>query len=135
MSISKIGWCVGRNPPSVLCGIRLIGLPAPSGRDFIGVCLPFPLAGRPFHRFQTSRLNLTKCIIAISGWTFRFCSVAKPLSLYPSVLQFYMWAEFPQIPEGTRKPLTNSPAQQTKAVENPINLPRGFRVFIYNFSC
>ncbi|NLD66121.1 MAG: hypothetical protein GX648_06055, partial [Crenarchaeota archaeon] len=42
--ISKIGWCVGRNPPSVLCGIRLIGLPAPSGRDFIGVCLPFPLA-------------------------------------------------------------------------------------------
>ena len=48
--ISKIGWCVGRNPPSVVCGIRLIGLPAPSGRDFIGDCLPFPLAGRPFHR-------------------------------------------------------------------------------------
>jgi hypothetical protein len=48
--VSEIGWCVGCNPPFVFCGIRLIGLPAPSGRDFIGACLPFPLAGQPFHR-------------------------------------------------------------------------------------
>jgi len=48
----KFGWCVGRNPPFVVCGIRLIGLPAPSGRFLIGACLPFPLAGRPFHRFH-----------------------------------------------------------------------------------
>ena len=26
--VSKKGWRVGCNPPSVLCGIRLIGLPA-----------------------------------------------------------------------------------------------------------
>ena len=56
---SKICWCIGCNPLSVVCGIRLIGLPAPSGRYFIGVCLPFPLAGRPFHRFQSSTLNIT----------------------------------------------------------------------------
>jgi hypothetical protein len=38
---------------------RLIGLPAPSGRCFIGDCLPFPLAGRPFHRFHSSALDIT----------------------------------------------------------------------------
>ena len=57
--VGKIGWCVGCNPPSVVCGIRLIGLPAPSGRFFIGVCLPFPHAGRPFHRFQPNTLDIT----------------------------------------------------------------------------
>jgi len=52
------GWCVGRNPPFVDCGIRLIGLPALSGRFLISVCLPFPLAGRPFHRFQSAHSTL-----------------------------------------------------------------------------
>jgi hypothetical protein len=47
-----VGWCVGCNPPFVFCGIQLSGLPAPSGRFLIGVCLPFPLAGQPFHRFH-----------------------------------------------------------------------------------
>ncbi len=50
VGFSVLGWCVGRNPPFVDCGIRLIGLPALSGRDVISACLPFPLAGRPFHR-------------------------------------------------------------------------------------
>jgi hypothetical protein len=63
--ISKIGWCVGCNPPSVVCGIRLIGLPAPSGRCFIGDCLPFPLAGRPFHRFHSSALDITNVSLPV----------------------------------------------------------------------
>jgi hypothetical protein len=33
---------------------------------------------------------------SLSGWTFRFCSVAKALALFPAELQFYLWAEFPQ---------------------------------------
>jgi hypothetical protein len=39
-----------------------------------------------------------KRFIAKSGWTCRFCSVAKPLGLSPRGLQFYAWAEFPQAP-------------------------------------
>jgi hypothetical protein len=60
-----MGWCVGCNPPSVDCGIRLIGLPAPSGRFFIGVCLPFPHAGRPFHRFQSGTLDITNVSLPV----------------------------------------------------------------------
>ena len=56
--ISKIGWCVGCNPPFVDCGIRLIGLPAPSGRYLIGDCLPFPPAGQPFQRFHQAHSTL-----------------------------------------------------------------------------
>ncbi len=42
-------WCVGRNPPLVFCGIRLIGLPAPPvERSLATVC--------PFH-LQDSRFN------------------------------------------------------------------------------
>jgi hypothetical protein len=70
-----LGWCVGRNPPSVVCGIRLIGLPAPSGRFFIGDCLPFPLAGRPFHRFQTGTLDITNVSSPSPGGRF----VSAPL--------------------------------------------------------
>jgi len=36
-----LGWRVGCNPPSVLCGIRLIGLPALSGRILISAVCPF----------------------------------------------------------------------------------------------
>jgi hypothetical protein len=36
------------------CGIRLIGLPAPSGRFLISELLPFPLSGQPFHRFHNA---------------------------------------------------------------------------------
>ena len=53
-----VGWFAGNNPPFVLCGIWLIGLPALSGRFLISVCLPFPLAGRPFHRFTPTHSTL-----------------------------------------------------------------------------
>ena len=61
----KWAWCVGCNPPSVVSGIRLIGLPAPSGRFFIGDCLPFPHAGRPFHRFQAGALDITNVSLPV----------------------------------------------------------------------
>ncbi len=64
MACYYLSWCVGCNPPFVFCGIRLIGLPAPSGRLFIGVCLPFPHAGQPFHRFTPSILNRFRIIRA-----------------------------------------------------------------------
>jgi hypothetical protein len=65
--VSKIGWCVGRNPPFVDCGIWLIGLPALSGGDLISVCLPFPLAGRPFHRSipAHSTLHMFHCQVRV----------------------------------------------------------------------
>ena len=66
-----VGWCVGCNPPFVDCGIRLIGLPAPSGRFFIGVCLPFPLAGRPFHRFHPASSTLSlRIMVNCTGGRF-----------------------------------------------------------------
>ena len=42
------------------------------GRCFIGDCLPFPLAGRPFHRFQVGALDLTK--VSSPSPTGRFVS-------------------------------------------------------------
>ncbi len=77
-----MGWCVGCNPPFVDCGIRLIGLPAPSGRFFIGAVCPFHLQDG---RFTVSRPadSASKGVIAMSSWTFRFCSVAKALAFPP----------------------------------------------------
>ena len=49
--LSLAGWCVGCNPPFVLDGIQLNGLPAPRAL-LMGAYLPFHLAGRPFHRFH-----------------------------------------------------------------------------------
>src|SRR3990172_2182501 len=79
-----LGWCLGNNPPFVFCGIRLIGLPALSGRDLISACLPFPLAGRPFHRFHQASSTPSRAHHGHTRrWTFRFCSVAKALAFPP----------------------------------------------------
>gem|GEM_PF-3094664 len=109
-----MGRRVGRNPPFVFCGIRLIGLPAPSGRFFIGVCLPFPLAGRPFHRFAPGILDNLACVIGICRMDVSFLLRSQGSHLTPlQALQFYAWAEFPQAFQyEARKPHTNSPAQQ-----------------------
>jgi len=116
-------WCVGCNPPFVFCGIRLIGLPAPSGRFFIGVCLPFPLAGRPFHRFQPSILNIRMHHRHMLGWTFRFCSVAKALALRPCRrCNSTRGRSFLKSLIGTRKPHTNSPAQKIKRKQTAIRI-------------
>ncbi len=79
----KLGWCVGRNPPFVLCGIRLIGLPAPSGRYFIGDRLPFPLAGQPFQRstLAHSALCMHHCQVQLDV-SFLLCCQASRLLLF-----------------------------------------------------
>ena len=60
------GWCAGCNPPSVLDGIRLNGLPAPP-TALIGAYSPFHPAGRPFHRSHAAILDdLTHLIV--TGW-------------------------------------------------------------------
>jgi len=121
--ISKIGWCVGSNPPSVVCGIRLIGLPAPSGRCFIGDCLPFPLAGRPFHRshpaHSTLRVHHSQVRVDVS-FLLR-CQGSR----LPRRVQFYAWAEFPQTLHvlGVRQPHTNSPARYAKSATKEIRIP------------
>lgn len=98
------GWRVGCNPPFVLGGIRLIGLPAPLGRFLTGVCLPFPLAGRPFHRFHFSILNNLACIIGNCWMDVSFLLRCQGSRLTPlRVLQFYLWAEFPQASHGGSK--------------------------------
>jgi hypothetical protein len=108
-----LGWCVGCNPPFVKCGIRLIGLPAPHGRLFTGVCLPFPHAGRhvsPLHTQHSQQLNMHHR--RLHEWTFRFCSVAKALALHPYECCISTCGRsFLKSPIGTRKPHANSPAQ------------------------
>ena len=111
--ISKIGWCVGCNPPSVVCGIRLIGLPAPSGRFFIGVCLPFPHAGRPFHRFQSGALDITNVSSPVQvdvSFLLR-CQGSRPAPCEAAILLVGGVSSDPSI--WVRKPHTNSPAQPT----------------------
>jgi len=86
-----MGWCFGRNPLSVVCGIRLIGLPAPSGRASSATVCPFHmqdgrftvsnpadsasqihhsqfLSGRSFlFRCQTSRSVQRTAFLRVSG--------------------------------------------------------------------
>jgi hypothetical protein len=62
----KIGWCVGSNPPFVVCGIRLIGLPAPSGRDFIGAVCPFHLQDGRF--IASTPANSTSLMCHCQVW-------------------------------------------------------------------
>lgn len=56
-------WRVGCNLPSVLMWHSADRATRTSGRFFISACLPFPLAGRPFHRFSSGILNNLACII------------------------------------------------------------------------
>ncbi len=94
------GWRLGRNPPSVNeCGIRLIGLPALSGRDLISDCLPFPLTGRPFHRSHrafSARLPVHHRPVQDGRFVSAPVPWLSPCTPSKGALQFYAWAEFPQ---------------------------------------
>jgi hypothetical protein len=115
--ISKIGWCVGSNPPFVVCGIRLIGLPAPpvEGHQRLFALSTCRTAVSPLPPELVGTMRAS--FFGVWG-TCRFCSVAKALALHPErVLQFYAWAEFPQtLKFRVRKPHTNSPAQKEMRV-------------------
>jgi hypothetical protein len=116
------GWCVGRNPPFVDCGIRLIGLPALSGRFLISVCLPFPLAGRPFHRSTMAHSTLRMPHRQVQGG--RVVSAPLPrLSPYPRRDCNSTRGRSFLIPRRERKPHTNSPAHHKIGNRNQINIP------------
>ena len=122
-----LGWCLGNNPPFVFCGIRLIGLPALSGRDLISACLPFPLAGRPFHRSHPahSTLQMPHRQVRVDV-SFLLRSQGSRL---PRRVQFYTWAEFPQTFHvlRVRQPHTNSPAHLAKSVSKEIRISTNIR--------
>ncbi len=66
------------------------------GRFLIGDCLPFPLAGRPFHRFQAGALSVTNASSPVQ-LDVSFLLRCQRSRVAPSrELQFYTWAEFPQ---------------------------------------
>ena len=92
----KRGWRVGHNPPSVLCGIQLSGLPA-SFAEIINAYLPLHPTGQPFHRFHSLPQWLNTYHRHPMKWTFRFCSVAQVLTSHFTVLWFCRWMEFPQL--------------------------------------
>ncbi len=118
-----LGWCVGNNPPFVDYGIRLIGLPALSGRDVISACLPFPLAGRPFHRSTPAHSTLSMSHRQVRG-DVSFLLRSQGSRLPPEEVQFYTWAEFPQtlqISGSESHTPTRQPTQKNEA--HPINMP------------
>ena len=93
------------------------------GRFRIGDCLPFPLAGRPFHRFQVGALSVTNA--SSPSPIGRFVSAPLPtLSRCPfRELQFYTWAEFPQThqgPKATHQLASPQANAQTQAIRISI---------------
>ena len=111
----KLGWCVGRNPPFVNCGIRLIGLPAPPVDTSSATVCPFHLQDGRFNA-PTQHTRHCACLIAKSEWTCRFCSVAKALA-------------FPEGCNSTRgrsflKPLTFSGLESHTPTRQPLSQER-----------
>ena len=81
-----------------------------SCRYVISDRLPFPLAGRPFHRSHPahSTLRVPHRQVRVDVSFLLRCQGSR----LPRRVQFYMWAEFPQTLHvvGVRQPHTNSPA-------------------------
>jgi hypothetical protein len=104
-------WCVGSNPPSVVCGIRLIGLPALSRRRSSAHVCPFHLQdGRftessPAH--STSQTLHSPVRVDVSFLLRCQASRLAPLWGCNSTCgrSFLKPRKF-----GARKPHTNSPA-------------------------
>ena len=114
--VGLLGWCVGCNPPSVVCGIRLIGLPAPWVDSSLATVCPFHLQDGRFTgsmlAHSTSQRRHRQVQLDVSFLLRCQRSRVAPFG----ELQFYTWAEFPQTHHfWVRKPHTNSPAQPTIA--------------------
>ena len=93
-----------------------------SCRLVISDCLPFPHAGRPFHRshpaHSTLRVHHRQVRVDVS---FLLRSQGSRL---PRRVQFYAWAEFPQTLHvlWVRQPHTNSPARYAKSATKEIRI-------------
>jgi len=108
----RVGWRVGCNPPSVLCGIWLIGLPALSGRILISAICPFHVQDG---RFTVSTQHFRQ--LSMSHWhLLGGRSVSAPLpGLSPYALAGVALLHVGGVSSGlitsARKPRANSPAQ------------------------
>jgi len=103
------GWRPGRNPPSVLGSIHLIGVPAPH-TVLIGAYYSFHNVGRLFHPHQAAqRLRIIVCGLARSP----FCARARTLIRHFTCYAPALWVEFPQAK--ARKLPTGSPTIKSLA--------------------
>jgi len=108
-----MGWRVGCNPPSVLAWHSANRATRALGRFLISVCLPLPLAGRPFHRFASNILNNLACVIGTCWMDVSFLLRSQGSRLTPlRALQYYVWAEFPQASFARLE--SHSPTRQPK---------------------
>jgi hypothetical protein len=93
-----------------------------SCRYVISDRLPFPLAGRPFHRSHPahSTLLVPHRQVRVDVSFLLRCQGSRLLRR----VQFYMWAEFPQTLHvlGVRQPHTNSPAHLVQGFAGNKNL-------------
>jgi len=104
-----IGWCAGCNPPSVLDGIHLNGLPAPPTASSVPICPFTPQDGR-FNASTRPYSMIWHISSSRAGWTFRFCSGAKALALRFTALRPVQWAEFPQASSLESRPPAHQPS-------------------------
>ena len=127
-----LDWCVGRNPPSVVCGIRLIGLPAPWVDSASASVCPFHLQDG---RFTASQLAHSASPTPHSPVQLdvSFLLRCQRSRVAPTTrLQFYTWAEFPQTqhflgPKATHQ--LASPKRKSRA--KPIRISPGLNQFAF----
>jgi hypothetical protein len=107
-----LGWCVGNNPPFVVCGIRLIGLPALSCREVISACLPFPLAGQPFHRSNPAHSTspMSHCQVRADVSFLLRCQGSRLVPYKGTAILHVGGVSSDPSQFRVRKPHTNSPA-------------------------
>ena len=121
------GWRVGCNPPSVLGGIRLSGLPASLAEtSSTPICPSTPGDGRFNASTRHTRLGNLACLIFTCQMDVSFllrCQGSRPAPLRAP--RFCWWAEFPQALTA-RKPPANSPAL-TRMVVHSVNKGLRFR--------
>ncbi len=111
LTVQKKGWRVGCNLPSVLCGIRLIGLPAPWVESSLALICPLHLQDG---RFTVSALHSRQ--LSMPHWHVRggrFVSAPEP-GLSPYTLAGVAVLHVGRVSSGliisARKPHANSPA-------------------------
>ena len=108
----NLGWCAGRNPPSVQRWHSAKRATRVFCSGFIDAYLPFHLAGRSFHRSCPAFSAINIASSSRAKQTFRFCSVASALALrLCRRCKPALWAEFPQTLYRVRKPPASSPTQ------------------------
>jgi len=131
-----VGWCIGCNPPSVQLWHSANRATRASCRRSSATVCPFHLQDG---RFTASTRHPSTPSRAHHGhlrrWTFRFCSVAKPLgfSLWGSAILLVggVSSDPSTFAFGVRKPHANSPAHHLQRRSSQINIPTQ-KIFLSN---